>query len=68
MKAKQKNFIEVRKHTKESQMKKGFNYISPIIGAVIAVSLIIGQGSGYLSQKLMLENISESMSKMPFQN
>ena len=69
MKAKQKNFIEVRKHTKESQMKKGFNYISPIIGAVIAVSLIIGQGSGYLSQKLMLENnirerVQDALSKL----
>ncbi len=50
-------------------MKKGFNYISPIIGAVIAVSLIIGQGSGYLSQKLMLENnirerVQDALSKL----
>ncbi len=64
-----KKLIEVRKHTKESQMKKGFNYISPILSAVIAVSLIIGQGSGYLSQKLMLENnirerVQDALSKL----
>ena len=64
-----KKLIEVRKHTKESQMKKGFNYISPILSAVVAVSLIIGQGSGYLSQKLMLENnirerVQDALSKL----
>ena len=64
-----KKLIEVRKHTKESQMKKGFNYISPILSAVFAVSLIIGQGSGYLSQKLMLENnirerVQDALSKL----
>ena len=37
-------------------MNKGNKYLAPIIGAVIVVTLLVAQGSGYLSQKLMVEN------------
>ena len=37
-------------------MNKGKKHIKPIIGTVIGVALLFAQGSGYLSQKLMVEN------------
>jgi len=59
----------MKKHTKEFQMTKGNKYLKPILGAVIAVTLLIGQGGGYLSQKLMVENnirsrVKEALSKI----
>jgi len=50
-------------------MNKGNKYLKPILGAVIAVTLLIGQGGGYLSQKLMVENnirsrVKEALSKI----
>ena len=50
-------------------MKKGRNYILSIIGIYITTVLIFGQGSGYLSQKLMVENdirnrVKEALSKV----
>ena len=50
-------------------MNKGNKYLAPVIGAVIAVTLLIAQGSGYLSQKLMVENnirdrIKDALSKV----
>ena len=38
-------------------MNKGTkNYTRPIAGALIIFTLLLAQGSGYLSQKLMVEN------------
>ena len=57
-------------HTKEFQMNKGSkNYTRPIFGALIIISLLYAQGSGYLSQKLMVENnirdrVKEALSKV----
>ncbi len=50
-------------------MKKGNKYLIPVIGAIIAVTLLVGQGAGYLSQKLMVENnirerVKEALSKL----
>ena len=50
-------------------MSKGKKYIKPIMGVVLAVALLIGQGGGYLSQKLMVENnirerIKDALSKI----
>jgi len=50
-------------------MNKGNKYLAPAIGAVIAVTLLVGQGGGYLSQKLMVENnirdrIKDALSKV----
>ncbi|MBT4578911.1 MAG: hypothetical protein HOB93_03290, partial [Candidatus Marinimicrobia bacterium] len=50
-------------------MSKGKKYITPIIGVVIALTLLVGQGGGYLSQKLMFENnirerVKEALSKI----
>ena len=56
-------------HTKEFHMNKGNKYLAPVIGAVIAVTLLVAQGSGYLSQKLMVENnirdrVKDALSKV----
>ena len=57
-------------HTKEFQMNKGTkNYTRPIAGALIIFTLLYAQGSGYLSQKLMVENnirdrVKEALSKV----
>lgn len=51
-------------------MNKGSkNYTRPIFGALIMISLLYAQGSGYLSQKLMVENnirdrVKEALSKV----
>ena len=50
-------------------MSKGNKYLIPIIGVVIAVTLLTGQSGGYLSQKLMVENnirerVKEALSKL----
>lgn len=50
-------------------MNKGKKHISPIVGIVIAATLLFAQGSGYLSQKLMVENdirdrVKEALSKV----
>ena len=50
-------------------MNKGKKHIKPIIGTVIGVALLFAQGSGYLSQKLMVENdirdrVKEALSKV----
>ena len=50
-------------------MKKGKNFLIPIISIVATVTLIVAQGSGYLSQKLMVENnirdrIKDALSKL----
>ncbi len=50
-------------------MSKGKKYIRPVMGAMLAVALLIGQGGGYLSQKLMVENnirerIKDALSKI----
>jgi len=50
-------------------MSKGNKYLIPIIGVVIAVTLLIGQSGGYLSQKMMVENnirqrVKEALSKL----
>ena len=50
-------------------MSKGNKYLISIIGVVIAVTLLIGQSGGYLSQKLMVENnirerVKEALSKL----
>ena len=38
-------------------MNKGTKYYTrPIVGALIIFTLLLAQGSGYLSQKLMVEN------------
>ena len=66
-----KNFTMRSKytHTKEFQMNKGTkNYTRPIAGALIIFTLLLAQGSGYLSQKLMVENnirdrVKEALSK-----
>ena len=40
-------------------MNKGTkNYTRPIAGALITFTLLLAQGTGYLSQKLMVENLS----------
>ena len=67
-----KNFTMRSKytHTKEFQMNKGpKNYTKPIAGALIILTLLYAQGSGYLSQKLMVENnirdrVKEALSKV----
>ena len=57
-------------HTKEFQMNKGTeNYTRPIVAALMVVTLLYAQGSGYLSQKLMVENnirdrVKEALSKV----
>ena len=57
-------------HTKEFQMNKGTeNYTRPIVAALMIVTLLYAQGSGYLSQKLMVENnirdrVKEALSKV----
>ena len=57
-------------HTKEFQMNKGTeNYTRPVVGALMIVTLLYAQGSGYLSQKLMVENnirdrVKEALSKV----
>ena len=57
-------------HTKEFQMNKGTQYYTrPIVGALIIFTLLLAQGSGYLSQKLMVENnirdrVKEALSKV----
>ena len=50
-------------------MKKGNKYLIPVIGTIIAVTFLVGQGAGYLSQKLMVENnirerVKEALSKL----
>ena len=50
-------------------MSKGNKYLIPIIGVVVAVTLLIGESGGYLSQKLMVENnirqrVKEALSKL----
>jgi len=50
-------------------MNKGNKHLTPVIGAVIAVTLLVAQGSGYLSQKLMVENnirdrVKDALSKV----
>jgi len=50
-------------------MNKGNKYLAPVIGVVIAVTLLVAQGSGYLSQKLMVENnirdrVKDALSKV----
>ena len=50
-------------------MNKGKKHIKPIIGTVIGIALLFAQGSGYLSQKLMVENdirdrVKEALSKV----
>ena len=50
-------------------MNKGKKHIKPIIAMVIGVALLFAQGSGYLSQKLMVENdirdrVKEALSKV----
>ena len=50
-------------------MKKGKSFLIPIISIVATVTLIVAQGSGYLSQKLMVENnirerIKDALSKL----
>lgn len=55
-------------HTKEFQMKKGKTYIIPVLGFVLA-TILYSQGSGYLSQKLMVENnirdrVKDALSKV----
>ena len=37
-------------------MNKGKKHITSIIGVISFITLLIAQGSGYLSQKLMVEN------------
>ena len=54
---------------RSQDMSKGNKYLIPIIGVVIAVTLLIGQSGGYLSQKLMVENnirerVKEALSKL----
>ena len=41
-------------------MNKGNKYLAPVIGVVIAVTLLVAQGSGYLSQKLILKVLEKS--------
>ena len=51
-------------------MNKGTKYYTrPIVGALIIFTLLLAQGSGYLSQKLMVENnirdrVKEALSKV----
>ena len=50
-------------------MNKGNKYLAPVIGVVIAATLLVAQGSGYLSQKLMVENnirdrVKDALSKV----
>ena len=51
-------------------MNKGTkHYTKPIVGALIIFTLLLAQGSGYLSQKLMVENnirdrVKEALSKV----
>ena len=50
-------------------MSKGNKNLIPIIGVVIAATLLIGESGGYLSQKLMVENnirqrVKEALSKL----
>jgi len=50
-------------------MSKGNKYLISIIGVVVAVTLLIGESGGYLSQKLMVENnirqrVKEALSKL----
>ena len=49
-------------------MKKGKRYIIPMIGGILT-TLLLAQGGGYLSQKLMVENnvrdrIKDALSKV----
>lgn len=50
-------------------MNKGFKQLTPIIGAIVAISLLLGEGGSYLSQKLMVENnirerVQDALSKI----
>jgi len=50
-------------------MNKGKKHITPIIGVIVTATLLFAQGSGYLSQKLMVENdirdrVKEALSKV----
>ena len=50
-------------------MNKGKRHITTIIGVISFITLLIAQGSGYLSQKLMVENdirdrVKEALSKV----
>ena len=50
-------------------MNKGKKYITPIIGFLTVAVLLFGQGAGYLSQKLMVENdirdrVKEALSRV----
>ena len=50
-------------------MNKGKKHITSIIGVISFITLLIAQGSGYLSQKLMVENdirdrVKEALSKV----
>ena len=50
-------------------MKKGKNYWIPIISSIAAVTFIVAQSGGYLSQKLMVENnirerVKDALSKL----
>ena len=50
-------------------MNKGKKHITSIIGVISFITLVIAQGSGYLSQKLMVENdirdrVKEALSKV----
>ena len=50
-------------------MKQGKNFLIPIISAAMVITLLVAQGGGYLSQKLMVENnirerIKDALSKL----
>ena len=50
-------------------MNKGFKQLTPIIGAIVAMSLLLGEDGSYLSQKLMVENnirtrVQDALSKI----
>ena len=50
-------------------MNKGKKYLNPVLAVAFIVTLLIGQGSGYLSQKLMVENnirdrVKDALSKI----
>ena len=50
-------------------MNKGFKQLTPIIGAIVAISLLLGEDGSYLSQKLMVENnirerVQDALSKI----
>ena len=50
-------------------MKKGKKILIPIINSIVAITFIVAQDGGYLSQKLMVENnirerIKDALSKL----